>query len=203
MVKIKVAIYCRVSTDDKGQDPKVQLEKCRSYCELHSHTIYAEFIDQGISGDSFYYDRPQGKLLYELINKNKIEGIVCFSIDRFSRQSPMKILPLLSSLKDRGILFISITESAFNMEGEFAEVIRYLIAWFGNYWLISHKKKVNAGIDKARKFGTKSGKPIGRKRIANYEEVLKLWNQGKSINSIAKQLGINNSSVYHAIHRSK
>ena len=31
---MKVAIYARVSTRDKGQNPEVQLEPLRKYCEV-------------------------------------------------------------------------------------------------------------------------------------------------------------------------
>ena len=94
---MKVCIYARVSTDDKGQDPEVQINRCRDYCIQQNHVIITELVDEGISGDTFFYDRPEGKKLYKLINLNKVDGIVCFAIDRFSRQSPLKILPLLKT----------------------------------------------------------------------------------------------------------
>jgi DNA invertase Pin-like site-specific DNA recombinase len=196
---MKVANYYRISTDDKGQDIRVQSEKCREYDKLHNHEIIAEFLDEGVSGDTFYYERPEGKKLYELINKNKIEGIVVFSVDRFSRQNPMKVLPLIMNLKNRGIKFISVTESVFNMESEFAEPLQYMLSWFSNYFLVQHKVKVNAGIKKARKFGTKSGKPIGRERKADYDKVREIYQQNKNITQTAKQLGISKSSVVNAI----
>ncbi len=196
---MKVAIYVRVSTDDKGQDPMVQLYKCRSYCENQGHEIIKEFIDEGVSGDTYYYDRPNGKKLEQLINKNKIQGIICFAIDRFSRQSPLKILPLLTHLRSKGIVFASVTEPIFNMESEVSEPMRYFYTWFNNYFLKQHKIKVKAGIEKAQKYGTKSGKTIGRERKANYDLIINLHQQGKNISNIARELKINKSSVFHAI----
>lgn len=200
---MKVAIYCRVSTDDKGQDPKSQLEKCRDYCRLHNHSIIGEFLEEGVTGDSFYYDRPEGKKLQELIDRNKIEGIVCFSLDRFSRQNPMKILPLLNTLKDRGVTFVSSTEPIFNLEGNFSEPMRYMLSWFSNYFLIQHKIKVRSGLDKAKKYGTRSGKAIGRERKADYNKILELHNKGISISQIARDLKYSKSSVWCAIDSSK
>lgn len=199
---MKVAIYCRVSTDDKGQDPKVQLDKCLQYCELQSHKVMASFMDEGISGDTWYYDRPKGKELHNLIESNKIEGVVCFSIDRFSRQNPMKILPLLDHLKNSGVLFISVTEPVFNLESEFSSPMRYMLTWFSNYFLTQHKKKVNAGLDKAKKDGTKSGKPIGRERKTDYSKILELHIKGYSLSKIAKELQISKGSVHNAIKTS-
>jgi len=196
---MKVAIYTRVSTDDKGQDPKVQIYRCRDYCEKNKHTIVAEFIDEGVSGDTYYYDRPDGKKLDNLIKRNKIEGIVCFAMDRFSRQNPLKILPLINHLRSSGIIFISVTEPIFNLESELSEPMRYFYTWFNNYFLKQHKEKVMAGLDKAKKYGTKSGKSIGRERKANYDEIIVLYKEGSTISEIARKLEINKSSVSHAI----
>jgi DNA invertase Pin-like site-specific DNA recombinase len=36
---MRVAIYARVSTDDKGQDPENQLRELRAWCSNSDHTI--------------------------------------------------------------------------------------------------------------------------------------------------------------------
>lgn len=196
---MRVVIYNRVSTDDKDQDPKSNLERCRTYCDLNDHEVVEVLLDEGISGDTFYYERSKGKILQDMINKGKVEGIVVYCIDRFSRQNPMKILPILNNFKNRGITFISVTEPVFNMEGEFADPMRYMLTWFSNYFLKQHKNKVNAGIENAKKHGTKSGKPIGRERKNNYDEIIKLHEQGISMSQIAKQLSCSKGSVHYAI----
>lgn len=198
---MKVAIYLRVSTDDKDQDPIVFLDACRNYCKLHNHLIVREIQDEGVSGDTWYYDRKGGKELEQLINRHSIDGIVCFSMDRFSRQSPLKILPLLEQLKSRGILFISVTEPIFNMDSEFAPMIQYMLAWFNNWFLIQHKKKVNAGMEKARIHGTRSGKAIGKPRKADYVQIVERYMVLKSISQVAKELNISKSSVSNAIKK--
>lgn len=200
---MKVAIYCRVSTDDKGQDTSVQEHKCRSYCEAHGHTIVAVYYEEGVSGDTFYYDRPEGKKLYQLITKRKIEGLVVQAVDRFSRQNPIKVLTLLNTIRDNDVKFISVTETAFNMDSEFSDVLRYILAWFNNYFLKQHLVKVQSGLDKAKKYGTKSGKPIGRKRKADYSKIQRLYAEGQTISGISRLLGVSKSSVKHAIDSTK
>jgi len=200
---MKVAIYARVSTDDKGQDPLVQENKCRNYCEMQGHEVVAVFHEEGISGDTFYYDRPKGKELYSLLQSNKVQGLVVQAVDRFSRQNPLKVLQLLNNLRTQGIIFISVTEPAFNMDSEFSDVIRYILTWFNNYFLKQHKVKVHAGLDKARKFGTKSGKTIGRQRKANHDVIMELHGQGKTISEIAREIGVLKGSVKYAIDSQK
>lgn len=39
---MKTALYARVSTRDKGQDPQMQLRELREYCERRGWTISGE-----------------------------------------------------------------------------------------------------------------------------------------------------------------
>ena len=41
----QVAIYSRVSTDDKGQDPETQLRELRAWCQAAGHEIVRECVD--------------------------------------------------------------------------------------------------------------------------------------------------------------
>jgi hypothetical protein len=43
---MRVAIYARVSTDDKGQDPENQLRELRAWCSNSGHTIVQEYIER-------------------------------------------------------------------------------------------------------------------------------------------------------------
>ena len=198
---MKVAIYCRVSTDDKGQDPKVQLLRCQTYCANNNHTIVHELLDEGWSGDTYYADRKAGKLLHAAIMRGEVEGIVVFSIDRFSRQDPIKILTQIQEFERQGIKIMSVTEPVFDMTSDFAQPMRYLLAWFGNYWLTQHKRKVNSGMEKAKKYGTKSGKAIGRERKADYSAIIALHQSGKGISEIARTLGVSKGSVSNAVRK--
>ena len=42
---MRVAIYARVSTDDRGQDPENQLIALREWCTRSGHDIAAEYVD--------------------------------------------------------------------------------------------------------------------------------------------------------------
>jgi DNA invertase Pin-like site-specific DNA recombinase len=46
----RVALYGRVSTTDKGQDPEMQLRELREYCDRRSWKIAEEYVDAGVSG---------------------------------------------------------------------------------------------------------------------------------------------------------
>lgn len=185
---MKVIIYARVSTDDKDQDPERQLLKCRQYCDLHNHEIIKEITDFH-TGDSDLLSRPEGSKILD----HDPEGIIVFSIDRLSRQHPSKILRFMSLMKDRSIKIISITEAAFNMEGEFSDIIIYIMTWFNNYYLIKLKRDIKSGLDRARSQGKTLGRP---KRKINKFRVEQLRSEGRSYSEISKELGIPKATVF-------
>jgi DNA invertase Pin-like site-specific DNA recombinase len=185
---MKVAIYCRVSTDDKNQDPERQIIKCRQYADLHNHEIVGVYKEYH-TGDSKPDTRPE---FQRLIIKD-VEGIIVFSIDRLSRQHPSKIMQLINELKDRGIKVISITEPIFNMESDFAEPMQYFLGWWNNYFLKKLKIDIKSGIEKARK----EGKQIGRAKVEfNEFRARQLLAEGKSYSAVAKELDIPKATIY-------
>ena len=156
---MKVCIIARVSTDDKEQNPESQLIPCRKYCKDQGHTIITEIVDH-YTGTVDIFSRPDGSRLKELLQNKKIEGIVVFSVDRFSREDPIKVIHQLRVIEsEHKVKFISITEPIFNMESEFAEPMKYMLSWFSNYWITQHKKKVKSGMDRAKQEGRHIGRP--------------------------------------------
>lgn len=185
---MNVMIYARVSTDDKDQNPERQIAPCKNYCELHNHKIL-EVITEHQTGDSDPFKRPEGS---KLLNSN-CQGIVVYSMDRFTRQHPIKVFQMLNSLKDRGVKIISITEPAFNMESEFSEIIIYLMSWFNNYFLTKLRRDVRSGIERARR----QGKQIGRsKKNFNEFRAAELLGQGLSYGAVSKELGVSKATIY-------
>lgn len=47
---MKVAIYARISTIDKGQNVDLQLNDLRAYAAARGWKIYQEYVDKGQSG---------------------------------------------------------------------------------------------------------------------------------------------------------
>ena len=55
---MRVAVYARVSTDDKGQDPENQLRQLRAWCASAGHEIVCEYVDH-CSGGKGAEKRPE------------------------------------------------------------------------------------------------------------------------------------------------
>ncbi|MGO9611807.1 MAG: recombinase family protein [Dissulfurispiraceae bacterium] len=45
--EVRVALYARCSTHDRGQDPELQLVPLREYCQRRSFEIAGEYVRAG------------------------------------------------------------------------------------------------------------------------------------------------------------
>lgn len=104
-----VAIYSRKSKfTGKGDSVENQVEMCKNY--INTMKIKADFIiyeDEGFTGGNL--DRPQFKKLMNDIKFNKIDILVCYRLDRISR-NVADFSSTLEILQSHNCSFISIKE---------------------------------------------------------------------------------------------
>lgn len=107
---MKVAIYSRKSVfTGKGESIENQIEMCRKYF-LNLYPKEVEFLiyeDEGFSGGNI--NRPEFKKMLKDIKANKFNVLVCYRLDRISR-NVSDFSALLELLQNHNIDFISITE---------------------------------------------------------------------------------------------
>ena len=82
---MRVAIYARVSTDDKGQDPENQLSQLREWCNRSGHEIVREYVEHE-SGCKGADKRKQFAALFEDASRRKFDCVLFWALDRFSRE---------------------------------------------------------------------------------------------------------------------
>jgi DNA invertase Pin-like site-specific DNA recombinase len=82
---MRVAIYARVSTDEKGQDPENQLRELRAWCASSGHTITQEYVEHE-SGRKGADKRKQFAALFDDAAKRKFDLVLFWALDRFSRE---------------------------------------------------------------------------------------------------------------------
>src|SRR5438876_438065 len=80
---IFVAIYCRISTRDKGQDFTNQLLALREFAAKQGWIIANEYIDQQSAKDD---DRPAFRQMFEDASKRRFDVLLFWSLDRLSRE---------------------------------------------------------------------------------------------------------------------
>src|SRR5713101_7560939 len=99
---MKTALYARVSTADKGQDPEMQLRELREYCERRGWTVSAEYVDVGVSGakDS----RPQLNKLMSDAKQRRFDAVLVWKLDRLGR-SLKHLVSALGEFEALGVAF--------------------------------------------------------------------------------------------------
>jgi len=186
---MKIALYARVSTLDKGQDPQMQLRELREYCQRRGWTVTGEFVDVGVSGSKD--SRPELNRLMTDAHRRNFDAVLVWRFDRFAR-SVSHLLRALETFKSQGIEFISYSEQMdtstptgkmiFTVLGAVAELERSLII-----------ERVRAGVRNARAKGKRLGRPtvdVDRARIAS------MRSGGASWRVISTELGISLGTLH-------
>jgi predicted site-specific integrase-resolvase len=106
---MRVAIYARVSTDDRGQDPENQLIALREWCARSGHEIAAGYIEHE-SGREGTERRRQFAKLFEDSHRRQFDLVLFWALDRFSREGMVQTILHLQRLAAYGVAFHSYTE---------------------------------------------------------------------------------------------
>lgn len=107
---LKVAIYSRKSKfTGKGDSVENQIEMCKQYImnHLEGDVDFLIYEDEGFSGSTI--NRPQFKKLIQDIKLKKINYLVCYRLDRISR-NVSDFSSTLELLQNYNVSFISIKE---------------------------------------------------------------------------------------------
>jgi DNA invertase Pin-like site-specific DNA recombinase len=137
----RVALYARVSTLDKGQDPETQLVQLREYAKARSFEVITEFIDYA-SGTS--EDRTQYKLMMATAKKRKIDVVLVWRYDRFAR-STQALVNALKEFQSLGIDFISYQENI-DTTTPTGELIFHVMASLAQFESSLISQRVKAGM---------------------------------------------------------
>src|SRR5436309_2607930 len=87
---MRAIIYCRVSTErqvKKGDSLLMQRAACLDYCKQHGHEVADIFMEEGESAQTLDRTQLQNLIDYCQKNKGKVQVMVVYAINRFSRET--------------------------------------------------------------------------------------------------------------------
>jgi len=191
--QLRVALYARVSTRDKGQNPELQLSELRQYAQARDWRVVGEFVDVGVSGSKD--SRPKLDEMMRLAKARKLDTVAVWKLDRFGR-SLRHLVDAMAELEAVGVAFVSLRDAIdmttpqgklmFAVVGAMAEFERSLI-----------QERVRAGLAVARSKGKVLGRPKAkRERDADAGRIRQLRDEGQSYREIAEELGRSTMDVY-------
>ncbi|MBL7051532.1 MAG: recombinase family protein [Nanoarchaeota archaeon] len=171
---MKAGIYARVST--KEQDIDKQVDELVDYCKRNNYE-YESFVDKGVSGSK--ESRPEFNRLMEEVRLRKIDLVVVYKIDRFSR-SMQHFLKIMQELKNKNIGFISITQPI-DTTSSAGELLMNILACFAQFERNLIRERVKLGKDRSKKKQGRKNKKI------NLKTILGLKRKGLSTYKIAEE----------------
>ena len=202
--KLRVAAYCRVSTDSEEQinSYKNQLayytEKINSKMEWKFAGIYA---DEGITGTSMKH-REDFKRMLRACREGRIDLILCKSVSRFGRNS-VDVLRTIRTLRERGI-GVMFEKEAVDTRTMNSELILAFHSAFSQSESESISGNVRWGLRKAYENGTISIGPnlygfrkgqegvveIDKEKATVIRQIARWFLDGDSLHAIADKLAL-------------
>jgi len=189
---MRIALYARVSTKDKGQDYENQLIELREFVKRKAPEgwqITDEYVDRASGKDS---ERPAFKLLFDDASRKRFDLVLFWSLDRFSREGVVETLQHLQRLSSHGIEWFSFREEYLRSIGVFKEAVLAILAAIAKQERIRLSERVLAGLNRARS----QGKSLGRPKVVVRKKLdFELRESGLTIRDIADRSGVSPITV--------
>lgn len=173
---MRIAIYARCSTDESKQDVGNQIEVCKKYC-----------VSQGWEFDVFpeyesAFSGKKRKVFEEVLEKIRLKEyniLVVYMLDRFSRETPTKVVSDLHRIVEgHGCRFISIKEGI-DSNNEMWQILMMIFAYMANNYSKMLGIRVKEGIQRKKDKGEYGGgRPKKEVNIGKLKAITKQKNLG-------------------------
>ena len=186
---MKIALYGRVSTKDKGQDTENQMIQLREFAARQGWEIAQEYVDYATGKRS---DRAEFQRMFHDAGQRRFDLVLFWSLDRLSREGVLETLNHLERLSAAGVGWKSFTEQYLDSCGVFKDAVLSILATIAKQERIRLSERTIAGLERARKAGRIGGnKPLVCDRV----RVWRLSDEGLSMRQVAAQMRISAASV--------
>ncbi len=165
-----IALYARVSTTDKNQDPETQLMPMRDFCSAQGWEVWGEYVDWAPANDLAH--RVRWRDLLDDAAKKRFSVVLVFKLDR-SFRSVKHMHDTLAAWEIVGDSFMSLREQ-FDTSTAIGRLLLNLLVSLAEFELELIRERVKAGMDRARRQGIKIGRPKVTDR-KGFDRVLEIF----------------------------
>jgi DNA invertase Pin-like site-specific DNA recombinase len=127
------------------------------------------------------------------VRSRQVDGVVVVKMDRLFR-SLKHLVVTLDELQALGIQFVAIQDTV-DFTTPSGRLLIQILGSLAEFEKALLRERTMLGLDHARR----SGKHLGRPKLRNDAEILRLREQGLSYTQIQKKLGISRPAVYRAL----
>ena len=181
---LRAAIYARVSTFD--QEPENQLAELRQYVTARSWTA-VEYVDKGVSGAKDR--RPALDALLADARRRRCDVVICWRLDRFGRNL-RHLVTVIDELQALGVAFVSLGEGL-DLTTPAGRLQLHVLAALAEFERARIAERVAAGLARARRNGTRLGRP---EKVVS--EALLAPVRGLPIREAARRLGVSPTTAH-------
>jgi DNA invertase Pin-like site-specific DNA recombinase len=180
----RVAIYLRVSTED--QSCEMQRRDLEAFSKARGWQITRIYQDKatGLNGN-----RAEFRLLMSDAKQRAFDVLICWKMDRLFR-SLKGMVGTLQELSDLNIEFISLKDNI-DLTTASGRLMAHILASFAEFEASLIRERVIAGLNNAKA----NGKKLGRPKVIDADQVIRLRSEGLSLSQIAKRIGVTKSAV--------
>lgn len=177
-----IALYARVSTSDRGQDPEMQLRELREQAARRSDGPLVEYRDECTGTRE---SRPALDQLMADVRAGKVGMVMVWKFDRFAR-SVRHLLKSLDEFTRLGVAFVSLTEGVDTTTpvGRFTLTILGAVGELERSMLV---ERTRAGLALARARGKRPGR---QRNPFDFSEAKRMLGQGVSKRRISRELNV-------------
>ncbi len=197
----KVAIYCRVSTND--QSCERQERDLRSYARKAGWKIVGVWKETASGAKD---NRKERQKLMALAQARKIDNILVTELTRWGR-STIDLIHSLQELQSWGVSLIAQSGLQFDLRTSQGKLFASIIASLAEFERDLIRERVKSGIAAAQARGKKIGRQPGQRVKADRlaPKVIKLVEEGQPYRQIAARLKMSKTTVVEIVkrHRSK
>lgn len=196
----RIALWARVSTRDKGQDPENQLRDLRAESQRLGSvpTQFLEYIERETASGK--RRRPEFERMLHDAEHKKFDLLLVWALDRLTREGTLKTLLLIDRLSSYGVKVKSLRESWLDPASATYDLLVPVWAWAARQEIVRLSSRIKSGLARAKSMGV----VLGRRPIpVEVDRVLEAYKQHQSVRTVARMLGYSRTMVHRTIKRNK
>ena len=152
---LRVALYSRVSTRDRDQDPELQLVPLREYVAARGW-VAIEYVDMAAAGDLAH--RSAWARLGADVAQRKVDLVMVWKLDRAFR-STLHALSTLRDFEHAGVGFCALTQPELDTTSPTGRLVFTILAAVAEMERELIRDRVREGMRHAAAKGARIGRP--------------------------------------------
>lgn len=153
--RLRIALYARVSTRDKDQDPELQLEALRGYVAARGWEA-TEYVDTAAAGD-LAHRMAWARLLAD-VARRRVDRVMVWKLDRAFR-STLHALATLRDFDHAGVGFAALTQPELDTTSATGRLVFTILAAVAEMERELIADRVREGMRHAARQGKSIGRP--------------------------------------------